>query len=162
MFNKPRGKSNKTCLSPLKVPCVIFPLFVQRKQVLIGQETSKAIPVLTSTTRMLLLRSIPPWVCFPKTTISAKRYHPRIHRHLIKPTARKESLFHTKISLLELEKNSYPAELKERGSRHDWIEGLGSVGYNSDHWIKGINYLVPVFSWIYLNRTVLCNTTSMA
>lgn len=74
---------------------------------------------------------------------------------------RKESLFYIKIFLLELEKNSYFVELKERGSCYDWIEGLGSVGYNSDYWIKGINYLVLVFLWIYLNRIVFCNIISM-
>lgn len=69
MFDNQEENRRKRISRPLRCPvCDIPTLSGQRKQVLIGQETSKAIPVLTSTTMMLLLRSIPSWVCFPKTT----------------------------------------------------------------------------------------------
>lgn len=77
MFDNQEENRRKRISRPLRCPvCDIPTLSGQRKQVLIGQETSKAIPVLTSTTMMLLLRSIPSWVCFPKTTISAKDITP--------------------------------------------------------------------------------------
>lgn len=142
MFDNQEENRKKTYLSPLKVSCVWYSHSFWTKKTGfnrsrdlkshtgINKHHNDAAPAINTLVGLFSQNHVG---LFSQNHNFCQRYHPRIYRHLIKPTERKESLFHSKISLLEWEKNSCPAELKERRSRHDWIEGLGNISYNSDH-----------------------------
>lgn len=118
-----------------RVLCDIPPLFVQRKQVLIGQETSKSHTGINKHHKDAAPTINTPVGLFSKNHNFCQKISTKNTQTPYETNSEKRELIPHQDLLAGMGKNSYPAELKERGSRHDWIEGLGSVGYNSDHCI---------------------------